>query len=107
MQTNLRRSQDVRQSGVSAEGGLEAEYQSGAGGDLARLQSGEISFPEWSRRQSQHCENYRNQLIAQINANEQAAINSPQCADWSNGVARGFQLSLDYFDASRCTGEGA
>lgn len=85
---------------------LEASYQAGSGSDLARLQSGEISFAEWNQRQSRHCENYRNQLIAQISANEQAAINSPQCADWSSGVAHGFQLSLDYFDAARITGEG-
>lgn len=43
---------------------------------------------------------YRAQLVAQIEANRQAAINSPQCADWSNGVAKGFEMALEYFNAA-------
>lgn len=42
---------------------------------------------------------YRRQLIAQVDANRAAAIQSPQCAEWSNGIAQGFQEALDYFDA--------
>ena len=44
---------------------------------------------------------FRAQLIAQVEANKQAAINSPQCADWSNGVAQGFQEALIYLDAAQ------
>lgn len=31
----------------------------------------------------------------QILANEEAALRSPQCADWSNGVAKGLRIALD------------
>lgn len=42
--------------------------------------------------------NYRLQLVAWIEANEQAAKRSPQSAQWSNGVAAGVKLALDLLD---------
>lgn len=42
--------------------------------------------------------NYRLQLVAWIKANEQAAQNSPQNAQWSKGVAAGVKLALDLLD---------
>ena len=41
---------------------------------------------------------FRLQLSAWIDANKQAAINSPQHADWSNGVAEGVRIALELFD---------
>lgn len=41
---------------------------------------------------------FRIQLTAWIEANKKAALNSPQCADWSNGVAAGVELALELFD---------
>ena len=35
-------------------------------------------------------------LIENIKSNKQAAINSPQCADWSNGVAAGLEKALKF-----------
>lgn len=36
-----------------------------------------------------------NALIPIADANEQAALNSPQYADWSNGVATGIRVAID------------
>ncbi len=47
--------------------------------------------------QSMHPD-FRLQLVAWVEANKQAAINSPQHADWSNGVAEGVRLALELFD---------
>jgi hypothetical protein len=40
-------------------------------------------------------------IQAQIDGNNAAADNSPQCADWSKGVAAGFQGALDIINADR------
>lgn len=34
------------------------------------------------------------QLVAWVEANKEAAIRSPQCSDWSNGVASGCDMAL-------------
>jgi molecular chaperone GrpE (heat shock protein) len=38
---------------------------------------------------------YLETLLTLADANEQAARNSPQCADWSNGVAKGMRVAGD------------
>jgi hypothetical protein len=37
----------------------------------------------------------RKMLAENIESNRQAAINSPQNADWSNGVAMGLEIALE------------
>ena len=40
--------------------------------------------------------NARASIDANAESNRQAAINSPQCADWSNGVAKGLELAKSF-----------
>jgi hypothetical protein len=43
---------------------------------------------------------YMQFLLLNIEANRQAASNSPEHANWSNGVAEGLKLALDGYKES-------
>ena len=55
-------------------------------------------FIREAKRIDQHIAIYRAHLENGIDVNTDAARRSPQCAEWSNGVAKGFIVALEKLD---------
>jgi len=51
---------------------------------------------DFARELEREMDNARYAIIANIKSNRQAAINSPQDATWSNGVAEGLEIALKF-----------
>jgi len=73
--TDAHQSACLRTGGRSSEGGGNAYW-------LARKFESKINIA-------------KSAMLENIKSNKQAAINAPQCADWSNGVAAGLERALE------------